>query len=263
MLMDGKTFYGFSKNNCFFTGGHIFARSKSNEFFVVSKRELLKDNPFIDDLNVIEVQPGHTIEVMKIKSDSGMKDVVSETVTVFKDETEYDAALPVYFLIVESETGTYIANDYVCRHELPRFERWPNTLACFQKVFSSNAVKQYLVGKKLSPLALREMEKTVDYIAKQLEKEFSSKCGECLHNITNTEHESISVEYVVPDLSLYLATMTEILHDNYWSTFAMLIYGRCGNLIRDILDNQKQKTVSSSVLAEFIIRSVETFGRNN
>jgi hypothetical protein len=263
MFMDGKRFYGFSKNNCFFTGGHIFAHSKSDEFFVVSKRELLKDNPFIDDLKVVEVQPGQKIEALKINGDSETKTIVAETVTVFEDEIEYDAAVPVYFLIVENETGTYIANDYVCRHELPRFERWPNTLACLQKIVTSNMVKRNSVGKKLSLLALREMEKTVDHIAKELEKEFSSKCGTFLNDITNREHGSISVEYMVADLSLYLATVTEMIHDNYWSTFAMLIYGRCGNLIRDVLDNQKQATVSSSLLADFIIRSLGTFAINN
>ena len=261
MLMDGKGFYGFSKNNCFFTGGHIFAQNNCNEFFVVSKQELLKDNPFIDELNVVEVQPGHSVEVMKIRNDIGMKDtnVICERVRIFKDETEHDAEVPAYFLIVENETGTYIANDYVCRHELPRFERWPNTLICLQKVFTSDAVKRKPVVEKLSPSAIREMERIVNYIAKQLEKEFPSTSDAVFNDVTNIDHGSVSNEYLMTDFSLYLATLTEILQDNYWSAFAMLIYARCGNLIRDVLDKQRHKTVSSSALADFIITSIKTF----
>ena len=57
------------------------------------------------------------------------------TCRIFKNKTEYDAEVPAYFLIVENETDTYIANDYVCRHKLPRFDGWLNTLTCFQKRF--------------------------------------------------------------------------------------------------------------------------------
>ncbi|UJR18157.1 hypothetical protein I4U23_005057 [Adineta vaga] len=262
MFMDGKNLYGFSKNNCFFTGGHIFVQNKSNDFFVISRQELLKDNPFMDKLNIIEVQSGQSIEVMKLKDESGMQNIVCETVTIFKDETEYDAAVPVYFLIVESATGTYIANDYVCRHELPTFECWPNTLVCLQKIFTSNVVKQNSIGKKLSPSELCQIEKIADYAAKQLKKEFLPKHGTFFNDITNTEHDSTATELIVSEMSLYLTTLLEMTHDNYWSAFGMLIYGRCGYLIRDLLDNQKKKPVSSSILADFIIKSIENFYTN-
>ncbi|CAM4842294.1 unnamed protein product [Rotaria magnacalcarata] len=264
MLLDCKKFHGFSKTNCFFTGGHIFARDKSNEFFVVSKEAILKDNPFINELNVVEIKPNQSIKVMKFKNDSGKKHiVVCENVTIYKDETKYDSTTPVYFLIVESETGTYIANGYVCRHELPTFERWPNTLACFQEIFASNIVKQNSIGRKLTPSTLRRIEKIVDHVAEQLEREFSSKCETFFNDITNTGHENISTKYTIPDLSSYLTILTEMIENNYWSTFGMLIYGRCGNLIRELLDNQKQQTISISQIADFIIKSIENFSENN
>ncbi|CAF4008167.1 unnamed protein product [Rotaria sp. Silwood1] len=263
MFLDGKQFYGFSENNCFFTGGHIFARNKSNEFFVLSKHELLKDNPFLDDLNITEVQRDQSMEVMKINGNFGTTAVVCETVTIYRDETQYDATVPVYFLIVENETGTYIANGYVCRHSLPRFERWPKTLACLQKIFTSDVLKRNFTGKKLSIMALREMEKMADHVAEQLKKALSSNRFIFVHETTNAKQESILEESTMTQLSRYLTTMTEIAHDNYWSAFAMLIYGRCGGLFRDVLDNQKNETVSCSLLTDFVIKRVESFAKNN
>lgn len=95
-------------------------------------------------------------------------------------------------------------------------------------------MKQISIGNKLSPLALRQIEKIVDQIAEQFEKKFSSKFQTFFNYITNVR----------------VTLLTEMTQDNYWSTFGMLIYGRCGNLIRELLDNQKQQIVSISQIAD-------------
>ncbi len=262
MFMHRTQFYGFSEGNCFFTAGHIFAHNKSNGFFTVSKAECLKDNPFLDELNITEVQPGQTTEVMKISSDAGVNDVVTETVTVYIDETKRDATVAVYFLIVENETGTYIANGYVCRHALPRFERWPKTLACLQRIFTSDALKRKSIGKELSIMELREIENIADRVAEDLRRALSGEYFPFIYKITNTANERVSEEHTISQSLLYFTTMAEILQNTYWSAFAMLIYGRCGNLVRDVLDNQQKEPVSSLLLADLIIKSIETFAIN-
>ena len=44
----------------------------------------------------------------------------------------------VYFVIVEGE-GSYIVDNFVARHELPDFDRWPDTFACLVAVVSDYA----------------------------------------------------------------------------------------------------------------------------
>lgn len=61
-------------------------------------------------LNAVKIKPNQSLEVMRFKNDSGKKHIVCENLTTYKDKTNYDAATPIYYLIVESETGTCIAN---------------------------------------------------------------------------------------------------------------------------------------------------------
>ena len=44
----------------------------------------------------------------------------------------------VYFVLVEGEGG-YVVDGFVARHELPDFERWPDTFACLVAVASDYA----------------------------------------------------------------------------------------------------------------------------
>ena len=49
------------------------------------------------------------------------------------EHTEYPEDTLVYYLIVQGG-GSYIVDNFVSRHELPEFERWPLTYACILAV---------------------------------------------------------------------------------------------------------------------------------
>ena len=57
------------------------------------------------------------------------------------DYSEYqamDPATKVYWLITSGKDGSYIADNFVARHEMPKFEDWPFTYATIGLVLNSS-----------------------------------------------------------------------------------------------------------------------------
>ena len=57
------------------------------------------------------------------------------------DYSEYqamDPATKVYWLITSGKDGSYIADNFVARHEMPKFEEWPFTYATIGLVLNSS-----------------------------------------------------------------------------------------------------------------------------
>ena len=54
---------------------------------------------------------------------------------------EMDKNTPVYFLITSGKDGSYIANDFVARHELANFEVWPFTYATMELVIQNSGIE--------------------------------------------------------------------------------------------------------------------------
>ena len=57
------------------------------------------------------------------------------------DYSEYQAMDPttkVYWLITSGKDGSYIADNFVARHEMPKFEEWPFTYATIGLVLNSS-----------------------------------------------------------------------------------------------------------------------------
>ena len=57
------------------------------------------------------------------------------------DYSEYQAMDPttkVYWLITSGKDGSYIADNFVARHEMPKFEDWPFTYATIGMVLNSS-----------------------------------------------------------------------------------------------------------------------------
>ena len=52
-----------------------------------------------------------------------------------------DSNTPVYFLITSGKDGSYIANNFVARHELARFEDWPFTYATMALVIQKSEIE--------------------------------------------------------------------------------------------------------------------------
>ena len=64
--------------------------------------------------------------------------------------TKMDPSTPVYYLITSGKDGSYIADNFVARHELPKFEQWPYTYATIELVIQNFSIDipMETIGKK-------------------------------------------------------------------------------------------------------------------
>ena len=79
------------------------------------------------------------------------------------DYSEYQAMDPttkVYWLITSGKDGSYIADNFVARHELPKYEDWPYTYATMALILNSHDIEL--------PMQSIEDDKRFEDIAMQL-----------------------------------------------------------------------------------------------
>ncbi|CAL8067906.1 unnamed protein product [Orchesella dallaii] len=148
-LLLGQKFYGFDNNSFFFTNSHLFvgpkvANSDSENFtlFAKSTEYLYYNNPLLRYVNVQAMPNNESFELFHVENLSNTKIVSEKIVTVTEDSEVYPLDTPIYFLQVNSSTGTYVANGYVCRHETPDFTRWPNTMSILFRLIETNAFEK-------------------------------------------------------------------------------------------------------------------------
>ncbi|CAL8139066.1 unnamed protein product [Orchesella dallaii] len=142
-LLEQK-FYGFDNKSFFFTDSHLFAGpSVENEgdlkLYAKSTKTLLHNNPLMKYLNVSDMDDH---EKLRLFHHDGNNSVSVRNVTVSEDPQEYPPETPIYFIQVDSPTGTYIANGYVCRHEIPPIELWPNTMSILFRLMETEAFQK-------------------------------------------------------------------------------------------------------------------------
>ncbi|CAL8139038.1 unnamed protein product [Orchesella dallaii] len=142
-LLEQK-FYGFDNKSFFFTNSHLFAGpSVENEgdmrLYAKSKKTLFHNNPLMKYLNVSDMDDH---EKLRLFHHDGKNSVSVRNVTLSQDPQEYPPETPIYFIQVDSPTGTYIANGYVCRHEIPPIELWPNTMSILFRLMETEAFQK-------------------------------------------------------------------------------------------------------------------------
>ncbi|CAL8138954.1 unnamed protein product [Orchesella dallaii] len=129
-LLDQK-FFGFDNQSFFFTDNHIFVgpsqESEQNfKLYAKSTKTLFHNNPLMKYLNVSDMDEYDTLKLFHF--DNQNFTLEQNNVVVTQDPQEYPPETLIYFLQVDSPTGTYFANGYLCRHEIPPVEYWPNTM---------------------------------------------------------------------------------------------------------------------------------------
>ncbi|CAL8138956.1 unnamed protein product [Orchesella dallaii] len=130
-IFDQK-FYGFDEDSFFFTNTHLFAGPSSSptaedfKLYAKSTHNLFYNNPLMKYLNVSDMEGVERLHLFY--HDEENESLSAKDVTVYEDPQEYSQDIPIYFIQVDSPTGTYFANGYVCRHEIPPVEYWPNTM---------------------------------------------------------------------------------------------------------------------------------------
>ncbi|CAL8123444.1 unnamed protein product [Orchesella dallaii] len=148
-LLD-QHFYGFDNQSFFFTNSHMLVGPSSDgssgdlTLYAKSTNLLFYNNPLLKYLNVVDMDESEELRLFH-RDISGENQVTAENVKVTEDPQEYPRDTPIYFIQVESPTGTYFANGYVCRHEIPPIEYWPNTMSIMFRLMGTESFEKLTV----------------------------------------------------------------------------------------------------------------------
>ena len=95
---------------------------------VVSLKTLLGENPQLNGEDIQEIKNGDTV----LKYDT-LTQCIKENEIFLKEHKYYPPETKVYFVEVSGD-GSYIAQHYIAKHELPDFRKFPFINICFKKV---------------------------------------------------------------------------------------------------------------------------------
>ncbi|CAG7815046.1 unnamed protein product [Allacma fusca] len=137
-----------------------------------------------------------------------------------------DECQELYFLVVEGD-GTYVANGFICYHELPRFEAWPKTFAAIFETVNYEKFSQS-GNQEFSLEQFKDLVKVTEKIRNQWEI--------LVNNVRPAEDETNG--NVSEDFQRILSHLGLILNDQWKSSFGMILYSRCGEFLHRHLDVQ-------------------------
>ena len=143
----------FTPEHQFFTSLHPDASTS-----VVSLKLLYEENPQMRGANVEAMIPTGTT-VLKLDYTTGK---IQQTKVSVEEHTGYNKETKVYFLLVTGD-GSYIADGYASKHELPDFTKRPLTNACMAKV-----MQMYVKLDNKFPVSFTSYTKIVEYHVKKI-----------------------------------------------------------------------------------------------
>ena len=127
--LQGKSLYQFADDGPLFTADHQFFSSLgSTTTAVASLRYLLQGNPQLEGEDIIEMKNGGTV----LRYNVTLKKM-EEAEIILTESKDFPLHEKVYFLEVTGD-GSYVADNYIAKHELPDFRRRPFTNICFAQV---------------------------------------------------------------------------------------------------------------------------------
>ena len=124
-----RSMYQFGDDGPIFTPEHQFFTSLDKSTTVVASLEtLFHENPQLDGEDIKEMRNEET--VLRYNS---LSQQIQEHNIFLVEHKNLSPKTKVYFIEVGGE-GSYIANNYVAKHELPYFIKRPFTNMCYAKV---------------------------------------------------------------------------------------------------------------------------------
>lgn len=130
--LQGRSLYRFADDGPLFTTDHqFFSLLGSTTTAVASLRCLLQENPQLEGENIIEMKDGGTVLRYDVTSKK-----MEEIEIILTETRDFPLHEKVYFLEVTGD-GSYVADNYIAKHELPDFTRRPFTNICFAHVLQS------------------------------------------------------------------------------------------------------------------------------
>ncbi|XP_037042297.1 uncharacterized protein LOC119078725 [Bradysia coprophila] len=213
--------YGFDEISPFFTCQHTFLHP-SGSILVQNKTMLREFHPQMQtEFDVIEM-PTRNIEVLTVQDGR----LVAATVP-FLTSLEMDNDEELYFLAVEGE-GTYVANGFVCYHELPIFDAWPQTfLVIFETVKMLDVQNPHVFTKH-----------EFDGLFK-LSVEIKGIWQMLVNNHDTTDNDpniSITTKNSFNNAMLHLA---EVLNNAHQANLGMMLYSGCGMILHRFIEVDK------------------------
>ena len=137
VLAANSTFLGsrdlcqFNNNGPIFTPEHQFYIDLSlGQVTVVSRPALFIENPQLEERVIFEMHECPTVLCFDGKE-------VVKAPFELKNHGQLDPSTVVYFIITSGRDGSYIANGFVSRHELPDFQAWPMTYGTLGLILAS------------------------------------------------------------------------------------------------------------------------------
>jgi hypothetical protein len=226
-LLD-DSFFGFSPGGpYFFTDSHLLAgpglsvNGDGVQLWTVSPERLLNENPLMEFLSVQPITGGTEL----LQYNESERHLHEKEVKVFKDPVSYKRDVMVYAIQVEGDHGTYIANSFVCRHETPPFQHWPNTADLLLRVGSLPQVQN-----------LRDLEYTLESVA-MIETWVQDVDNEVRNVISSLWHApNAECHWSLEEISVKEHAMSEIFNSPTYSAFIVELYARSGKVISDALD---------------------------
>jgi hypothetical protein len=219
-------FFGFDNETFFFTDSHLLVGSTSIgsvQLYVHDLDKLVEENPLMVYLGVTAI----TSETKMLRFSPEAWDVSAERVTLFKERKKYPEGELVYIILVDSEDGTYIANGYVCRHEIPPLQYWPKTMSLLFSLVSLPEIK-WIEKVPYTLENLRQIEEIVNESVQVARDIIMNHKDTAVHLTRKT---TISRDETLPE-----KVILEIFDNPTFSSLAVGLYGKLGPLLAVNLD---------------------------
>lgn len=219
----------------FFTNGHTFLHPSGN-ILVQNKSILEVSHPQMKTEFKVMEMPLQNIDILSFDNGNLKPTVVTELICGnVKEEQE------LYYLAVEGD-GTYIANGFVCYHELPKFAAWPQTFAAiFESVKFLNAENSHAFTKDDFN---RLMKLSLDI---KFKWEILVKNNDTLNDVASPQMTfNNSFENA-------LSYLEETLNNAHQANLGMMLYSSCGELLYRFLDAEGRSSGSFIKSAQEII----------
>ena len=199
-----RSMYQFADDGPIFTPEHqFFTELGKSTTVVASLKKLFNENPQLDGEDIKEMRNEETVLMYNTLSQQ-----IQEHEIFLVEHKNFSPETKVYFIEVSGE-GSYIANNYVAKHELPHFIKRPFTNLCYAKVLQIykklNERKKFSVSLEGSKQIKKHVEKIktlwefivefkIDMQGKSLEQKLSCLLSIFLVDVNKSEKKHCFAE---------------------------------------------------------------------
>ena len=253
-----RKLFQFNQDGPVFTPEHQFySNIKSGEVAVVSVKDLLLENPQLEE------RPGiHSLDdlnsILQYNMKTGKVDLEEFELLPFQDHKPMNPDTEVYFIITAGEDGSYIVDNFVSRHELSDFEKWPMTYAtlgfismsCHLNFSVETYAEDVILAKHVQDL-IKQWKLAIFYLQDLNDRHL------ILETIEESKEDIWDIFAVLSDEKN--KALKEIINDKNKMRFAMHLNSYGAKILHEALDNEKVPHNQRIALMKLIIVITENF----